>query len=151
MVQAVYQAPRARSGMLTASDLEVNVLAFRQRSFQFERLADLADGPWAVFSRTETENERQLRPRLVRLTVAAPLAWVVLDEATDLLRFAPDGRPTPANEATPVEVAAEPSEFDEDGRRWVRRRMGDAAYLYAPAESADTLLGPRGLAGSPSA
>ena len=74
--------------MLTAADLEVNVLDFRHRSFQFERLVELAGGPYAVFYRTETESERQLRPKLVRLTVVVPLAWVVLDEATDALRVA---------------------------------------------------------------
>ncbi len=126
--------------MLTDADLEVNVLEFRHRTFQFERLADLADGPYAVFTRTETETERQLRPRLLHLTVVVPLAWVVLDSEADVLRV---GR-TAATVGNPTEIAAEPSEFEEDGRSWRRAAAGPAGYVYAPAERADALLAAAG-------
>jgi hypothetical protein len=130
--------------VLTTADLEVNVLEFRQRSFQFERLAELPDGPYAVFSRTETENERQLRPKLVRLIVAVPLAWVVLDPNTEVLRVGTAGARPDAPESSPLEVAAEPSESEEGGRRWLRTPLGTAGYVYAPAERAAALLTPEG-------
>jgi hypothetical protein len=134
--------------VLTAADLEVNVLEFHQRSFQFDRVVELEGGPYAVFSRTETENERQLRPRLVRLTVVSPLAWIVQDAGADVLRISREGAaaPAPSPDAPAVEVAAEPSDFEEDGRRWRRAAAGDAGYLYAPAELATTVLGPEGRA-----
>jgi hypothetical protein len=132
--------------VLTVADLEVNVLDFRHRSFQFERLVELPTGPHAVFSRTETESERQLRPRLVHLTVVVPLGWVVLDEAADALRLAREGPARPSTEAPAVEVAAEPPEFEEDGVRWKRARAGPAGYVYAPAELAGALLTREGLA-----
>ncbi len=127
--------------MLTAADLEVNLLEFHQRSFQFARVAEARGETYALFARTETENERQLRPRLVRLVLAVPLAWVVLDEATDLLRLAaPGGKAPPPDSSPPTEVAAEPTEFDEVGRRWGRRPLGDGGYLYAPSDTIDELL-----------
>jgi hypothetical protein len=132
--------------VLTAADLEVNVLEFRQRSFQFARLVETRSGSQAVFERTETENERQLRPRLLHLTLVVPLGWVVLDEPSDLLRVARDGRAAPPPAIAPVvEVAAEPEEFDEGGARW--RRVPGAApgsFLYAPQELAPDLLGGEG-------
>ena len=132
--------------MLTATDLEVNVLEFRGRSFQFERLVEHEGGPYAVFARTETESERQLRPRLVHLTLVAPLAWVRHDPLTDGLRVG-RGRALPmSGVATPVEVAAEAPEFEEDGVRWQRRAAGTANYLYVPAERSDALLSPAGRA-----
>jgi len=131
--------------MLTAADLEVNVLDFRHRSFQFDRLVDLAGAPHAVFSRTETESERQLRPKLLRLSLIVPLPWLVVDEASDALRVSRDGTVRPVKEAPAVEVAAEPSEFDEDGLRW-KRAPSTGGYVYAPLELAGTLLAPPGLA-----
>ncbi len=130
--------------MLTVADLEVNVLDFRQRSFQFERLAEVGGTAFAVFSRTETETERQLRPKLLRLTVVAPLPWVVLDATTETLRISKEGRPPPAIEALAVEVAAEPSEFDEEGQPWRRAELGPTAFVYVPAAHAAELLGPEG-------
>ncbi len=132
--------------MLTPADLEVNVLEFRLRSFQFQRLVELGGESYAVFGRTETENERQLRPSLVHLSVVVPLPWVVLDEATDLLRVAPSGKAGPVSAGNPVEIGAEPSEFDEDGAAWKRTVAGPAGYLYAPADRAGLLLSPEGRA-----
>jgi hypothetical protein len=132
--------------VLTEADLEINVLEFRQRSFQFARLVERAGGPYAVFGRTETESERQLRPKLVRLTLVAPLAWVVLDERSDLLRVARDGVAAPPPQIAPVvEVAAEPTEFEEQALRWKRVRGPTGEYVYAPAELAGELLSAEGL------
>ncbi len=128
--------------MLSAADLEANVFEFRQRSFQFDRLAELADGPWAVFTRTETESERQLRPRLIRLAVVVPLAWIVFDEGADLLRLASEGPAGPRAEVPVVEVAAEPSQFEEGGRRWARRPLDARGHVYAPADRVEELLRP---------
>ena len=131
--------------MLTAADLEVNLLEFRRRSFQFDRLVELPSGTQAIFHRTETESERQLRPRLVRLAVVVPLAWVVHDEPSDTLRVAPAGRVPRSGESAAVEVAAEPSEFEEDGVRWKRAPTGPTGYVYVPEELADRLLSKEGL------
>ncbi|HYB63194.1 MAG TPA: hypothetical protein VEE86_02075 [Thermoplasmata archaeon] len=131
--------------MLTAADLEVNVLDFRHRSFQFDRRVDLGGTAYAVFSRTETESERQLRPKLVRLSVVVPLAWVVLDPASDSLRVARDGTVGRSTDAAAVEVAAEPPEFEEDGIRWKRAPAGTAGYVYAPLGEASIVLGRDGL------
>ena len=132
--------------MLTAADLEVNVLDFRHRAFQFDRLVEHAGVSLAVFSRTETESERQLRPKLVRLTVVVPLGWVVLDEAADALRVARDGPARPTKDAPAIEVAAEPSEFEEEGVRWKRSPAGPAAYVYAPVDLPGGVLTPERLA-----
>jgi hypothetical protein len=132
--------------VLDPADLELNVLDFRHRSFQFERLAEVASAPYVVFYRTETESERQLRPKLVRLTVVVPHAWVVLDAATDALRVAPEGVPRPAPDAPAVEVAAETPEFDEDGVRWKRAGSGAAGYVYVPLELVGSLLSAEGRA-----
>jgi hypothetical protein len=126
--------------MLTAADLEVNVLEFRQRSFQFERLAEVAGEPVALFRRTETENERQLRPRLVQLTLVSPLAWVTLDPTADVLRTG-SGPAEPDSSA--VEVAAEPTEFEADGHRWRRTALGEHGFLYAPVELLPALRTPQ--------
>jgi hypothetical protein len=128
--------------MLEPADLEVNVLEFRQRSFQFARIVELPGGPIAVFERTETETERQLRPRLLHLTLLVPQPWVVLDPATDLLRVAASGAvEAPPAIAPVVEVAAEPEEFEEGGVRW-RRVAGRSseAFLYGPAERSAALF-----------
>jgi len=79
--------------------------------------------------------------------VVVPLAWVVLDPASDELRVAPDGTVRPPGTAAAVEVAAEPSEFEEDGRRWLRAPTGSGGYVYAPAERAGELLTPGGRSG----
>ncbi len=129
--------------VLTAADLEVNVLEFRQRSFQFDRLVEWEGDPYAVFSRTETESESQFRPRLVHLHLVLPLAWVVLDEANDELRIAPrGGTPPPRLIESVVEVGAEPPQFQEAGVGWTRVAPTHDARWYAPSDRADRLLSP---------
>jgi hypothetical protein len=134
--------------MLEASDLEVNVLEFRQRAFSFERLATVADHGIAVFGRTETESESQFRPKLLHLKLAVPQAWVVYDEPNDVLRIARDGSTIPVRLTEPVvEVAAEPPEFQEQGIGWRRAPGPGGTLVYAPTELADELLAPKGFAG----
>jgi len=129
--------------VLTASDLEVNVLEFRQRSYQFDRLATVEGTELAVFARTETESESQFRPRLLHLRLVVPLAWIVQDEQADLLRVAKDGRALPmAPNAPVVEVRAERPEFKEDGVAWRRVERTSEALVYLPAEWADRALAP---------
>ncbi len=133
--------------MLDVADLEVNVLEFKQRSFSFERLVELAGERWAVFGRTETESESQFRPRLVHLKVAVPLAWVVHDIENDLLAVARDGSTLPVRLTEPVvEVGAERTEFSEQGIEWRRGTGPKGVLVYAPAELADGLLSPTGYA-----
>ncbi|HLM70021.1 MAG TPA: hypothetical protein VK423_01375 [Thermoplasmata archaeon] len=88
--------------MLDLSDLEINVLEFRQRSFQFDRMLDVGGSEHAVFSRTETESESQFRPRLLHLRVVVPRAWVLYDEPNDVLLLARDGATLPVRLAEPV-------------------------------------------------
>ncbi len=130
--------------MLTEADLEVNVLEFRQRSFQFERLTEIGGRPVALFSRTETESESQFRPRLVHLKVLVPLDWVVLDESTDVLLLARDGASVPVRLAEPVvEVGAEPTEFQEQGIAWTRVKAPAGALVYGPTELREQVLTPK--------
>jgi hypothetical protein len=127
--------------MLTEADLEVNVLEFRQRSFQFERVADFDGTDYAVFSRTETESESQFRPKLVHLKLVVPQAWVVYDEPNDLLAVAKDGTTVPVRLTEPVvEVRAERSEFKEQGIDWRRSEGPGGALVYVPAEIAPQVL-----------
>jgi hypothetical protein len=142
-----YVAAFRRSNVLDQSDLEINVLEFRQRSFQFERTVELGGVEHAVFSRTETESENQFRPRLLHLRVVVPRAWVVYDPPNDVLLLAKDGSTVPVRLTEPVnEVRAERSEFKEQGIEW-RRAEGTAGFLvYAPVEFADEFLSPAGLA-----
>ncbi|HTP53677.1 MAG TPA: hypothetical protein VML94_01775 [Thermoplasmata archaeon] len=131
--------------MLTASDLEVNVLDFRQRSFSFERLATLDGTEFAVFSRTETESESKFRPKLVHLKLAVPLAWIRLDETTDSLRVSRDGLGLPMVSAEGVvEVGAERAEFREQGVEWRRTDGPSHSLVYAPAEFAAAVFTPKG-------
>ena len=133
--------------MLTEADLEINVLEFRQRAFQFERLVDYEGTDFAVFSRTETESESQFRPRLVHLKLIVPQAWVVYDEANDLLAVAKDGRTLPVRLTEPVvEVGAERPEFQEMGIAWKRTVGPSRSLVYAPTEVADVVLTPDGFA-----
>ncbi len=133
--------------MLDAADLEVNVLEFRQRAFQFDRLAELGGTAYAVFSRTETESESQFRPKLLHLRVVAPHPWIVHDEPNDVLRVSPDGRSVPLHLAEPVvEVGAEPAEFTEAGVPWQRGTSAGGAIVYVPASAAGAVLAPGGLA-----
>ena len=127
--------------MLTPGDLEVNVLEFRQRSFQFERAATVAGREVAVFSRTETETESKFRPQLVHLRVLVPLEWVLFDEPNDLLLIARDGTTPPVRLTEPVvEVGAERTEFQEQGIPWKRVGGPSGSLVYAPVELSDTLL-----------
>ncbi len=133
--------------MLTASDLEINVLEFRQRSFQFERLADYEGTDFAVFSRTETENEQKFRPQLIHLKLIVPQSWLVYDEANDLLAVSKDGSTAPVRLMEPVvEVKADRPEFSEQGVGWRRAPGPSGSFVYAPAEFADLVLSPDGFA-----
>jgi len=133
--------------VLTAADLEINVLEFRQRSFQFERLANLEGTDLAVFSRTETESESQFRPRLVHLKLVVPLSWLVYDEPNDLLAIAKDGATVPTRLTEPVvEVRADRPEFKEQGVDWKRADGPSGSLLYVPVELAGPVLAPAGLA-----
>jgi hypothetical protein len=126
--------------MLSTADLEVNVLEFRQRSFQYERSGEVGGTDYAVFGRTETETERKLRPRLVHLLLVVPRGWIVLDEGSDLLRVAREGTPDPPSTAPVVEIAADPSEFREGGAEWVRTSRTSETLVYLPKGSAPELL-----------
>ncbi len=133
--------------MLEAADLEIDVLDFRQRSFQFDRIAEIDGTRFAVFSRTETESESQFRPKLVHLRVAVPLAWIARDEEADSLRIARDGAVTlPTIAEAVVEVGAEPPEFREQGIDWKRAAAPGGALVYAPTEYAGRLLAAPGFA-----
>ena len=138
---------RVTKGVLPVADLEINLLEFRQRSFQFERIAELEGTAYAVFSRTETESESQFRPKLVHLRLVVPQAWVVYDEPNDLLAVAKDGAtvPTRLTESV-VEVGAERGEFEEQGIEWRRVHGPSGSLVYAPSECAGLVLVPEGLA-----
>jgi len=132
--------------VLTISDLEINVLEFRQRSFSFDHVATIAGVDYAVFARTETESESQFRPRLVHLRLVVPLEWVVYDEANDVLLVAKDGKTLPVRLTEPVvEVGAEPVEFHEQGIPWTRTPGPSNTLAYAPSELAAVLLTPAAL------
>ena len=133
--------------MLDQSDLEINVLEFRQRSFQFERFVEHEGREYAVFARTETESESQFRPRLLHLRVIVPRAWVVYDEPNDVLLLARDGATVPLRVVESVmEVGADPTEFTEQGIDWRRAPGPNGLLVYAPEELASQLLGPTALA-----
>jgi len=133
--------------VLDLSDLEMNVLEFRQRSFSFDRLEEIGGRECAVFSRTETESESQFRPRLVHLRLVAPRAWVVYDEPNDILLLAKDGTTVPLRLTESVtEVRADVTEFKEQGIDWRRAEGPGGLLVYAPAELSGELLSPDGLA-----
>jgi hypothetical protein len=136
----MYPAPLAPR-VLSASDLEINVLEFRQRSFQFQRLASVDGRDVALFSRTETETESRFRPKLIHLHLLVPQAWVVFDEPNDVLLIARDGATLPVRLSEQVvEVGAERTEFDEQGIAWRRDGGPSGSFVYAPAELSGTLL-----------
>lgn len=131
--------------MLEVADLEVNVLEFRQRSFSFAHLATVAGEEFALFTRTETESESQFRPRLVHLSLAVPLRWVVVDEPNDCLRIARDGSTAPPRLIeTVLEVGAEPPQFKEQGIEWSRTVLAPGRLLYSPGDRTEAVLGPDG-------
>ena len=133
-------------GVLTVADLEVNLLEFRQRAFQFERVVDLRGRAYAVFARTETESDSQFRPKLVHLRLVVPQAWVVYDEPNDLLAVAKDGTTVPARRSeSVVEVGAERAEFEEQGIEWSRVHGPSGSLVYAPSEFTDVVLTPEGF------
>lgn len=133
--------------MLSASDLEVNVLEFRGRTFQFDRFASLGGTEFAVFSRTETESESKFRPRLVHLKLAVPRPWVRLDEGTGDLRIYRDGPGLAMVPDEPVvEVGAERTEFREHGVDWRRADGPAGALVYAPTEFAAAVFTAAGFA-----
>ena len=133
--------------MLSVADLETNLLDFRHRSFQFDRLVELAAGAHAVFSRTETESESRFRPKLVHLRLVVPQSWVVYDEPNDLLLLSRDGVTVPERVTdTVVEVDAEPSDFTEQAIEFRRASSPARSLVYVPAELAEALLVPKGLA-----
>ena len=119
--------------MLDEADLETNVLEFVLKSFQFDRLETVGAEEYAVFHRTETESESKFRPKLVKLVVAVPRAWVVHDLAADLLLIASDGaHPGRRGTGTAVEAAAEKSEFTEQGVEWSRLPRPTGGWVYVP-------------------
>jgi hypothetical protein len=133
--------------VLTEADLEINVLEFRQRSFQFERLGEVDGRSVALFSRTETESESQFRPRLVHLRLLVPQEWLVLDSANDVLLIARDGATPPVRlTELVVEVGAEPAEFKEQGFAWTRVAGPSGSLVYAPTELKTSLLAPAAFA-----
>jgi hypothetical protein len=133
--------------VLTVSDLEINVLEFRQRSFQFQRLATVGGREVARFSRTETETESRFRPKLIHLHLLVPFEWVVFDEPNDVLLVARDGATVPPRLTEQVvEVGAERTEFEEQGIAWKRVGGPSGAFVYAPAELAHSLLTPESFA-----
>ena len=133
--------------MLSVSDLEINVLEFRQRSFQFQRVVGVNGRDVAHFSRTETESESRFRPKLVHLHLLVPKDWVVYDEPNDVLLVSRDGATIPVRlTESVVEVGAEPPEFEEQGLGWRRVTGPSGAYVYAPEELAADLLTPAAFA-----
>lgn len=125
--------------MVDDAELESNVLDFVGKSFAFDRAAAFGGQEIVIFARTETESESKFRPKLVRLAVAFPRAWVVHDLARDLLGIARAGEVPGPRAASAVEAAAEKSEFTEQGIDWRRLPWGSAGYLYLPRELAGPL------------
>jgi hypothetical protein len=132
--------------VLEEADLEVNILEFHGKNFAFEHLASLAEEEYVIFTRTETESESKLRPKLVRLRVVVPRRWVLYDLAADLLVLGRDGK-TPGARSTEaaIEAAAEKAEFKEQGIAWRRSKLADGGFVYVPEELAGPLLGSGGL------
>ena len=121
--------------MIEEEELSINLLEFRQKSFQFDRLVTVAGREYALFVRTETETESRLRPDLVHLTVVVPREWIAYDRELDLLRLARDGEHMAAHRpGTAVESAAEPSEFLEEGIPWQRVAGPPHIFRYLPAD-----------------
>jgi hypothetical protein len=133
--------------MAEESELVSNVLEFARRSFAFDRVVDWDGTPLAVFHRTETESESRFRPRILRLELVLPTAWIVYDPATELLRLGKDGRVLARGDAgTAMETAAEASEFEEGGIAFRRTELPGRGFLYAPTEWAERILRPDGRA-----
>ncbi|MCI4363973.1 MAG: hypothetical protein L3K13_06715 [Thermoplasmata archaeon] len=126
--------------MVEPAQLESTILEFRHKSFSFEGRLEVHDQPWVVFARSETESESKFRPRVVRLRVLVPVAWVHADPAGELLLLGREGAPGLSPPSGPaLEVAAEPDEFEEQGIDWVRWRPRPERLLYMPTELAGAL------------
>jgi len=136
-----------RSGLVPIviedSDLEVNLLQFLQKSFSYDRTRAVHGQQFAIFLRTETESESKFRPKVIRLVVVVPRAWVHLDSGAEELVIGKDGGILPVRRTTPaLEVAAEQSEFEEQGVRWKRSPLPNGGLVYVPVELAEDLLTP---------
>ncbi len=130
---------------MDVADLELNLLEFRQKSFQFARLATVGGTEFAIFSRTETESERQFRPRLVHLHLAVPREWIRLDPEGEMLRLQPAGAAAAAPSTRDAEeVGTERSAFTEAGEAWRRETGAEGFHLYVPERLAGILLTPEG-------
>lgn len=122
--------------MVDPVDLETNVLDFLHKSFMWLRSAEVAGEEIAVFQRTETESESRFRPKVLRLFVVVPTAWIVFDLAAEQLLLAQDGHtPLPRPAGSAQEAGAEGSEFVEQGIRFLRRPAADG-WVYLPADRA---------------
>jgi hypothetical protein len=126
--------------VLETGVVQSTLLEFRHKSFSFEGNLAVGSEPWVVFARSETESESKFRPRVIRLRVLTPQAWLHLDPAGELLLLGSGPEPGLAGPGGPaLEVAAEPDEFEEQGIAWVRWRPRVERLLYLPAEHASEL------------
>jgi hypothetical protein len=133
--------------MVDDADLEMNVLEFNRKSFSFDRLVDWDGTELAVYHRTETESESQFRPKILRLTLVLPRAWLLLDLTVEGLVIAREGVVSaPRPPGTAVEAAAESTRFQEQGVGWRRQAVAAGGFLYAPEEWGERLLTPSGMA-----
>lgn len=122
--------------MIDEATLEANVLSFREKSFGYDRTVEVGGTEFALFHRTEVESESRFRPKLMRLKLAVPRALVLGDLASEMLVLAPDGKtPGPRRGTTAQEVAADESEFREQGLEFVRSVAPDGAILYLPRDA----------------
>lgn len=138
-----YEGASARPAVLDEGTISVNLLAFRVKSFSYDRGLEVDGEPYSVFSRTETESEAKLRPRLVRLFVAVPTAWLIFDEPSDGLVLGTDGTHAgPRSTGIALESAADTERFTEQGIDWQRTGLGPDRVLYVPADRASVLLAP---------
>ena len=132
--------------MVDLTELEVNVLEFVRKSFAFSQLATVDGEELATFHRTETESESQFRPKLLRLVLVVPTAWVIYDLAADLLVLGRDGHtPGPRAGGSAVEAAAETREFREQGIEFRRFALPEG-WLYVPADWVDRVTTPAAVA-----
>jgi hypothetical protein len=120
--------------VLDEATISVNLLTFRQKSFAFDRSAEVGGRSYAIFARTETESESKLRPKLLRLHVTVPTEWLIYDEPSDALEIGTDGHtPGPRGTGIALEAGVEGERFDEQGAPWIRRLLGPLSVLYVPA------------------
>ena len=133
--------PGGQGAMIDEATLEMNVLSFLEKSFSYERTVELDGTPYAVFQRTEVESESKFRPKLVRLKLVVPRESVLGDLASDMLVLAPNGTSAgPRRTGPAVEVAADSTEFREQGIEFHRTVRGDGTVVYLPKSEAERLL-----------